>query len=117
MNPGRWLIVGGDRSFPTPWFPRQEDNVWITYEIIQTIGAPTFSVEVFHKDRDEQGSALDAGHKVSVTFSQVSGTNLYTGKCCGLRELVRLNFEVLTEGGPEGVMYRVLPFAWFPSAR
>jgi hypothetical protein len=120
MHIGELILAppSGTRVYVTPWLPRQADNAYVTYELFNLIGSPTVTVAVYHKDRDEQGSALDAGHKLSGTFSAVTGTNFWTQKFSGLRELLRFQITVQANSAAlEGAYYRFLQPTWFDTIR
>lgn len=96
----------------TSWFPRQADNAIFTYEIIDAMGGTSFSVRVFHKNKEDPGEGEPAEGVGSPEWT-ADGT-LYTGTFMELKEMVR--FEVTSGTSGLGVCYRFLSPTWFNDA-
>ncbi|MBK8100157.1 MAG: hypothetical protein IPK26_23900 [Planctomycetes bacterium] len=110
--------AGTSTYYYTPWMPRQAQNAWFTYQLIQSLLASggVFAIVPYHKNREDRG---DEGTAVSGSFTEiVSGTGFYQMKCEGLKELVRFKIEVKVGGGgyPEGAVYRLLAAMWYDKA-
>ncbi len=111
MHIGDLLLTSGADSVLTPWFDRQADNARFTYETIYSIGSPTFTVEVYHKNKEDLGPGASWG---TLTWSTVGDFKAATA--AGLKELVRFKLSVSVSSGTGGVLYRFLETTWFDQA-
>ena len=109
MYIGQYLPEGADVF--SPWFPREADNAWFTFEAIDEGGtSPIFTVEVWHKNTDEPGP----GEKnTTATFGTLSGDYKHAN-FTGLREMVRFKFSLT--GSSAWVIFRMLMPSWYDTA-
>ncbi|MBK8099554.1 MAG: hypothetical protein IPK26_20790 [Planctomycetes bacterium] len=115
MHIGQWLVTAGAKTVKvrSPWFPRGADNAVFTYEEIETVGAPSFGVSVFHRSVDDTGNGVAATGEGSG-WSAVSGSNFKYRRYNGLKEMVRFEFELSGETETmDAVLYRMLAPTWF----
>jgi hypothetical protein len=111
MHIGELLLTSGTNSVLTPWFGRQADNARFTYETVYTIGSPTFTVEVFHKNKEDLGPGSSWG-----TLSWTTYGNFKAATAAGLKEMVRFKLTVSVSSGTGGVLYRFVEPTWFDQA-
>lgn len=104
----------------TPWFPKGADNgVFAMERILHTFagaggdGDGEFTVTVWHKNREDEGSA--PGSAVA-TLTVLGSTAFYEAKCTGLKELVRFRMEFQAGSVGQGVIFRLLPPTWYDTA-
>ncbi len=115
MIQGQWLMADDSavQKVLSPWAPRGGDNAIFTYERVVTVGSPTLTVKVLHKNLDEIGN----GVAISGSFAQISGSSFYKLQLGGLKELVRFQYELQGEGGLIGAaLVRMLAPTWFNTA-
>jgi hypothetical protein len=117
MLQGQWILVGaeGTTVLFTEWFDRQQTNAVMTYEVVQLIGTPTLTVDVYHKNRDEVGN----GAQVSVSWTTSNGMTY--GDAENLEEMIRFKVSLeatasLAAGAAiEAAFLRILMPTWFDS--
>jgi len=114
MQLGEVLICpgSGNTIIYTQWFRRLADNARFAYEIIQSIGSPTFTVDVRHKD--SENTSPDGA---SAGSSWTSSGNFRLQTVSGLKELFRFKLTLAASGGStEAIIYRFLEPTWFDQA-
>ena len=111
MHIGELLLTSGSNSTLTPWFSRQADNARFTYETIYSIGSPTFTVEVLHKNKEDLGPGTSWG---TLSWTTIGAFKAATA--AGLKEMVRFRLSVSVGSGTAGVLYRFLEPTWFDQA-
>ena len=99
----------GSTTLFTPWLPRQADNAVFSYEVIDSMGGTSLTVQVYHKNREDPGEGTPIDGVGSPDWT-ASGS-IYTGTFNGLKEIVR--FAVTTNASGLGVCYRILPPTWY----
>lgn len=115
MNTQIVALNTSPQTYYTPWFPRGADNAVFTMEkILDTIpgGAGAFTVTVWTKNREDEGSAPDS---LVATFTSLHG-NFYEAACTGLEEMVRFRIVFTASLAGQGVIYRFLQPTWYDSA-
>jgi len=96
----------------TPWFPRGADNAMFMLELIKNTFGSTFTVDVWTKNREDEGSAPGS---VVGTFSTLSGNFQEVG-CKDLKELVRFRITTRADAVGQGAIFRFLGPTWYDTA-
>ena len=114
MQLGDVLIcpASGSTIIFTPWYHRLADNARFAYEIIQTVGSPTFAVDVRHRNAEDTSPEGD-----SAGSSWTTSGNFRLQTVSGLKEMFRFKIT-LTAGGAStsAIVYRFLEPTWFDQA-
>ena len=111
MNTQIIALDTASNTYYTPWFPRGADNGVFMMQRIQSTLGTTFSVTVWTKNREDEGSeGTSAG-----TFTTLSGT-FEEVKCTGLKELVRFRIVTRASAVGQGAIFRFLPPTWYDTA-
>ncbi len=109
-----WTDDTNGESVFSPWMPRQADNVTMTLDLMQAMGAK-LKVELIHKNLETSGD----GTLVAATISLQGTPNEYTATASGVLELVRYKFTVdanVTET-IGGVLFRMLDLLWYDTVK
>jgi hypothetical protein len=114
MNTEIIALSTSAKVYYTPWFPKGADNAVFTMERLEhTFGTSALAVTVYHKNREDEGSA--PGSAVA-TFTNLSGTSFYEASCTGLKELVRFRLAFTASAVGQGVILRFLAPTWYSTA-
>jgi len=116
MNTQIVALNTSTQTYYTPWFPKAADNAIFTLEkVLDTIptGADGFTVTVFTKNREDEGSA--PGTAVGTLNTALAG-GFYEANCTGLKELVRFKITFKATAVGQGTIYRLLPPTWYDTA-
>lgn len=102
------------KTYYTPWFPRQAMNAVFTMEkTSDSIGGTAFQIDVFNKNREDEGSA--PGSSVG-TINTALVANFYQLNATALKELVRFKITFTASAAGQGVIFRLLPPTWYDEA-
>lgn len=114
MYIGTYIPANPSDAQFTSWMPRQGDNAIFTYEEIYVLTDTLLTIEVYHKDSEDEGPGTSAG-----TINVAVGSSNYKEKVLtGLKELVRYKIACEQDGqNAMGAVYRILTPNWFNTAR
>ncbi len=109
-----WTNEANGESFYSPWMPRQADNVTMTLDLMQAMGAK-LKVELITKSLETAGD----GTTVGATISLQGTPNEYTATASGVNELVRYKFTVDADVDETigGVLFRMLDLLWYDTVK
>jgi hypothetical protein len=100
----------------SPWMPRGGDNLRCLVDVLAIVdtggGTGTLTVDLFHKNADDEGDGTANGSAITMTTTGRNPIKEWTA----IKELVRFRFTFDTSMGTGWVTFRVLPPSWFDTA-
>lgn len=98
------------------WFPRRADNAIFTLEVaaIELPGDGGFTVQVYHKNREDSGDGSVIAPSMSLTAIGRTASTIE-----GLKELVRYRYELANESDAAAAwaLSRMLAANWYDDAK
>ena len=105
------LLFNGSTVFG-PWFPREQNNVRVTLDVIVAGGAQ-IKVELVSKKSEDSGFGTLSGTNITTSSAGRTTTEWLNNGCPNaLFDLVRYKFTVTGTAG-QWILFRMLPMVWF----
>jgi len=108
MIVGQTLLYSGTNAYFSPTFPRGGLAALFSVEVTLVEGSSQLGIDVEHKNEE------DTSFTTAASFSTMSSAGTYSKDITGLKEQIRLKYNVAGGSSGDYVHVIVAPPAWRP---